>query len=167
MNAKSDSLVDQQSAARWYRSQVDWWILFFLLLPPLAAGSIIVQAIMLANGKGLLAGLLVLGFVSAVYAGLIFPMRYRIEPSELVVQSGRLRKRISLTAIEAVDSSRNPLSAPAMSLNRLRIKFGPGVFQSVLISPVDREEFLDQLAQASGMTRRGQQLVRQREQMPI
>jgi hypothetical protein len=42
-----------------------------------------------------------------------------------------------------VDSTRNPLSSPAMSLDRLRIEYGQG--KAIMISPEPRAEFLRQL----------------------
>jgi hypothetical protein len=100
--------------------------------------------------------LLVLG----IYFGLVFPMRYGLDDTHLVVRFGVCRQRIPLAAITEVKPTHNPLSSPALSLDRLHVRFGQGVFKAVMISPTDRNRFLDELAQKTGLQREGDRLVR-------
>jgi hypothetical protein len=95
-----------------------------------------------------------------VYFGLVFPMRYGLDDNHLLVRFGVCRQRIPLSAITEVCPTHNPLSSPALSLDRLRVQFGPGVFKAVMISPADRTRFLDDLAQKAGLRREGDRLVR-------
>ena len=48
-----------------------------------------------------------------------------------------------LAAIASVEPTRNPLSSPACSLGRLRIRYGA---KQIMISPLDRVGFLRALA---------------------
>jgi len=78
-----------------------------------------------------------LGPVVAVFA---FPCYYTISSREIGVRCGLLRFAIPLEKIRSVEKSRNPLSAPAPSLRRVRIDLTDGSFQ--LVSPRDREGFM-------------------------
>jgi hypothetical protein len=87
-------------------------------------------------------------------------MRYGLDDTHLLVRFGICRKRIPLVDILEVNPTHNPLSSPALSLDRLRVQFGPGAFQAVMISPAERNRFLDELAQKAGLKREGDRLSR-------
>ena len=101
-------------------------------------------------------------FEGIVFGGLVVPMYYEIGPTELLVRSGLLRYHVPLDGIESVRPSHNPLSSPAMSLDRLRIDYRvKGHKRVILISPADKSGFLDQLALAApGLVREGDSLRR-------
>ena len=145
---------------RWYRSKVDWWLALVLCAPPLA--SIVVCAALALTGNfsemawGLGSALLVFG----IYFGLVFPMRYGLDDAQLVVRYGVCRQRIPLADISEVYPTKNPLSAPALSLDRLHIQFGQGPLKAVMISPADRDGFLDHLAHTAGLKPEGERLIR-------
>lgn len=105
---------------------------------------------------GLPGVLLVLG----IYFGLVFPMRYGLDDTHLYVRFGLCRPRIPLADISEVYPTRNPLSSPALSLDRLPVQYGQGFFKAVMISPANRNGFLDDLAQKAGLKREGDRLVR-------
>ena len=65
---------------------------------------------------------------------------YRVSDGECLVRSGPFRWRIPLDDIEAVRATRNPLSSPALSLDRLEIRYAGG--RKIMISPLDRAGFL-------------------------
>jgi hypothetical protein len=108
----------------------------------------------------LLVGIAVAVFVAALYVGLLFPIRYGINDTHLIVRHGLCRYRIPLADISEVQPTRNPLSSPALSLDRLRIQFGQGFFKGVMISPAERDRFLNDPAERTGMKREGDRLLR-------
>ena len=142
-----------------FTSRVDWWLAICLFLIPCGAVLTISQGIVTADRELLWTGVVTAGVVCAVYGGLIFPMRYVIEEEALALRHGMVTQRVPLAKIERVAPSRNPLSAPALSLDRLRIDYG-GRFGFALVSPVDRDGFLDALAETTGLTRDGDTLIR-------
>ncbi len=73
---------------------------------------------------------------------------YRIGERDLSVRGGPFRWRIPLDAIVSVEPTRNPLSSPACSLDRLRIahRTDDGGERKLMISPAEKREFLDALA---------------------
>lgn len=90
--------------------------------------------------------------------GLAWPTHYTVQGDTLVIRSGLIRFHVPLEKVELIQPTRNPLSSPAWSLDRLFIRYG---YASIMISPVDREAFLDVIAShAPHLERRGDRLVR-------
>jgi hypothetical protein len=147
------------ASVHWYKSKVDWWLVPLLALPPIS--SILVAITLAQQGvpTATAIGFGVVLFVAALYLGVIFPLRYGIDRKHLIIRTGLIRQRIELDKITEVIPTRNPLSSPALSLDRLRVQFGQGIFKAVMISPNERDEFLTELATAAGLQRHGDQLV--------
>ena len=62
--------------------------------------------------------------------------------SELFVRCGPFSWTIPIREIESIESTSSALSSPALSLDRLRIRYGQ---RWVMISPEPRQAFLQQL----------------------
>jgi hypothetical protein len=94
-------------------------------------------------------------------AALLVPVRYSIGSRELIIRSGVLTQKIPLEQIRRVYPSRSLLASAAWSMDRLAIecRYSPTVY----ISPRHHEVFLDALAAAAGLARRGKELVRSTE----
>lgn len=71
---------------------------------------------------------------------LLLSTRYTLEPRQLIVRCGPLKWRIAVADITAITPTNNPLSSPALSLDRLRIDYGKG--RSLMVSPRDKVQFL-------------------------
>jgi hypothetical protein len=145
---------------RWYRSKVDWWMVPILCLPPLATIAACVALAVAGQMSALPWGIASVLLVFAIYFGLVFPLRYGLDDTHLLVRFGICRQRIPLVDISEVHPTHNPMSSPALSLDRLHVKYGQGFFKAVMISPADRNGFLDDLAQKAGLKREGDRLVR-------
>ena len=126
-----------------YRSAVDPWLWLVL------AGSIVV--IVLTGGTLLVAGdgpSRAIGVVSGLIGGglplwVLTSTSYTLTPAELIVRSGPFRWRRPLADITSITPTRNPLSSPALSLDRLRIETRGKA--ALMISPADRAGFLADL----------------------
>ncbi|MCZ2155465.1 MAG: PH domain-containing protein, partial [Bryobacterales bacterium] len=142
-------------------TKVDTWLKFVsaayivlsIGLPSWHLGS------MLSIGEPFDPGLVVLPLgVLAFMWMLAYPCEYLFEAKYLIVRSGLLRIRIPLLAITSVKPSRNPLSAPAWSLDRLDIRYGRT--KRVLISPREKDAFLADLElRAPHLIRQGDTFV--------
>jgi hypothetical protein len=143
---------------RWYPSKIDWWLAILLAVAPLMSIAAMIGTAI--AGVGVIVTLGSTVFLAAIYLGLVFPMRYGIDDQHLVVRHGLVRQRILLRDITEVKPTRNPLSSPALSLDRLAIRFGDGFFKSAMISPAAKAEFLDELAARANLRRDGDRLVR-------
>ncbi len=151
----------QSGGARvWFPSKVDTWVAVLLAGAPLA---VVLGPLLQGDYGDDPAGLWLSGFaflfLVGIYGLLVFPMRYGVGEEELTVRAGLLRWRVPLGQIESVRPSRSPFSSPALSLNRLEVRWGRGLHRRVLISPRDRERFLGLLAERTGLVRRGDSLA--------
>ena len=125
-----------------FQSKVDGWLRVVLL------GSALVCLV--AAGFVMLAGNIGTWLMAGVLAtiGSVLPLwvlgdtRYTFTASALEVRSGPFRWRVPLSEIRAVAPTRNPLSSPALSLDRLRIDYGR---RSIMVSPRDKNGFLREL----------------------
>lgn len=139
-----------------FHSEVDWWLGGLLVLTPLITLAVLVLSVI--NGDGVVAALLACALIAAIYAALVVPLRYVLEDDHLVVRFGVVRRRIPYSQIRAVQPTRNLLSSPALSLNRLWIQTGKGPLHAVMISPKRRELFLSTLSRRTGLVLRGETL---------
>jgi hypothetical protein len=76
-------------------------------------------------------------------AWLLLGTDYVLDQEHLKIRCGPFRWSIPVREIRHVEPTRNPLSSPALSLDRLRIEYGNG--KSLMISPRDTEQFLADL----------------------
>ena len=76
---------------------------------------------------------------------LLLDTNYTMTEDELRVRSGPFRWRIALGDVREVSPSRSWISSPALSLDRLRIRYGAG--RSILVSPREKQRFVDSLRQ--------------------
>jgi membrane protein YdbS with pleckstrin-like domain len=152
-----------QSQGIRYRSKVDAWLAAVLLgaflITLMAMSFVVVLLGAFATAWWIVVFVLVIwGFVLS----LLFPLYYEITASTLLVRSGWIRRQIPLSSIQRVFPTNNPLSAPALSLDRLQVEYTQGSLpRFVLISPRDKPSFLRDLADHAGdLEVQGDQLVR-------
>jgi hypothetical protein len=89
-------------------------------------------------------GLIPLFLASAYIAHLFLNTYYVIEGQKLHIKCGLFfSETIEITSINKIRPTRLMMSAPAVSLDRLEILYNK--FDSVLISPKDKEGFVKQL----------------------
>lgn len=128
-----------------YRSKVDWWMYIALALPVVGGGVALLAGITSGRMSTIVAGAGALVFFALVLGLLVLPMRYTLDDTELRIRAGRLiRIDIPLSRIISVEPTRNPLSSPALSVDRLAIAYkkGGAGYTVVRISPTDRAAFL-------------------------
>jgi membrane protein YdbS with pleckstrin-like domain len=126
-----------------YASKIDAWLVTVMALGALAA--LVACAILLSapvpHGWVIAVPLLVITVGLPIW--LFTTTRYQFQGSYLLIQSGPLKWRLPIEQIKTVSSTRNPLSSPALSLDRILIEYGQG--KSIMISPKDRQGFLAEL----------------------
>ena len=85
-----------------------------------------------------------LGSAAAFMLWTLYSIDYTLTDEKLLIRCGPFRYRVPLTEIDSVRPSRNPLSSPAGSLDRLLIKWN-SERKRILISPSRKTEFLQEL----------------------
>jgi hypothetical protein len=124
----------------YFPSKRDWW------LGLLIWGLVLLAAVpaLLKPGKGqLIIMVAVILFVGWIWFG----TGYEISDGELKIRSGPFRQRIPIQEIREIKKTRNPLSSPACSLDRMEIKYGQS--KRVMISPADKENFIKTIIEKS------------------
>ncbi|HST53850.1 MAG TPA: PH domain-containing protein [Pyrinomonadaceae bacterium] len=145
-----------------YKSKKDWWLFGLVwgaVLAPLVFGLFNVLGGNAQLGWSLVRTGIMIG---AAVLFTTYPLDYEITSGELVARSGFMRWRVLLGSIQEVSASRNPASAPAWSLDRLRVEYVKnGAERSLYISPRDKRAFMRDLADAApGLELRGDRVVR-------
>jgi len=74
---------------------------------------------------------------------LLFFTAYRLNDAFLRIRSGVFTWEIPIHTISKVELTNDPASSPALSLDRVRIEYGHT--KSVVISPLDKDQFLRDL----------------------
>jgi len=119
-----------------FRSKVDT-----ILVAPMAVGLglpllLIVRG--LAEGRPMAGAVIPLALLIAILPlGLI---SYQVTADEVIVRQGWLRWRKRLEHIEALRATRAMWSAPALSLDRIEIRTGRGLW--LMVSPADKAGFV-------------------------
>ena len=123
-----------------FRSKVDVW-LAVVVVGALPAVAVLAAPSLSAASWSQLAMWTAPGAI--LMAWLYWSTTYKFDGSDLVVRSSGLLWRVPLREIRTIAPTHNPLSSPALSLNRLRIDYGP--LKSIMVSPTHRERFLREL----------------------
>ena len=81
-----------------------------------------------------------------LYASILYLMisiKYEINESQLIIPQTMGKMIIDISTIKSIEPTHSILSAPASSLDRLRISYNK--YDDVVISPRRKEEFIRQL----------------------
>jgi hypothetical protein len=136
-----------------FPTKVDLWLGAILI------GALIASAFgiftLLAGGEWLMA--LIVLVLLGLTAMLIWPCEYVFFDDHLMIRSGVIKYRVAYADVASVRPTRNPLSAPAFSLDRLWIDAGK--FQC-MVSPKDQEGFLIELGVRARLKREGDKWVK-------
>ena len=126
-----------------YKSAVDWWFYAVIVFTFVVLGFVTFQMFLVDSQLGLfvVAGTSILGLGLPLW--LFFGTYYVISKDEIHIRSGPLSWRIKRSSIQGVERTNSPLSSPALSFNRLIIRYGDN--QSIMISPVSQDDFLTDL----------------------
>ncbi|MEO4007057.1 PH domain-containing protein [Flavobacterium sp. CAU 1735] len=121
-----------------YQSKIDSGVILILSMGLLIPGMVFIA-------KGAWPGLLIILLVAIFIAYLMRQTKYTITDTTLVVRSGFLvHIKIAISDIVSVSKTDSILSAPANSItDRIEIKYQGK--KSVIISPKERDAFLNQL----------------------
>lgn len=126
-----------------FRSKIDWWLLLIFIV---ITANIVIK-IYEANHLYSLASnfphLIIYSLVIFIIWLPIFNTYYVVENNTLVIKSLVFRWKIKLNDITQIEPTHNPLSSPALSLDRLKIYYIKNEkIATVMISPKNKEAFL-------------------------
>ena len=126
-----------------FSSRIDLWLwavlAFTLVACAFAVWTVGALGPVVATVVVLVMGVLTLALLLWIVLG----THYELAERDLLISSGPFRWRVPLEQVRAVAPSRSVLSAPALSLDRMRITYGRA--GSILISPRNKLQFLEEL----------------------
>lgn len=128
-------------AAKKFKSKVDLWIRILLIVVIVLQIWVVGMAAVqmpdpLATTGMILLAIAVVGLIIWALLG----THYTVDRGTLRIVSGPFRWKVPIDQITSVEATRNPLSSPALSLDRLRIRYGKN--RRIMISPADKDGFL-------------------------
>lgn len=121
-----------------YKSKTDVWIAAIFVFA--IAGSLFGVAAVLSTAGPWWSVVVSVSLGVLLPSWLLFGTTYRLESGQLLVRSGPFKWRVPVASITSIAPTRNPLSSPALSLDRLRIEYARG--QVIMISPRNKDMFL-------------------------
>jgi hypothetical protein len=143
IDGRSSQIARAATSGRSFRSALDGWVVALVLIPTGFSLLMVLLETGLTSRRALLAAALVLGGGVLLPAVLYVVTVYDFTDSELRIRVGPFTTRVPYATIKSIEPSSDLASAPAWSLDRLRVEYGDG--KQVLISPTQRESFLELL----------------------
>ena len=115
-----------------YRSKIDWWLILLILG---------------VFGYPIVEGLVKRQFgLSLTMLAILLVIFWMFSKIKYIIDSNVLKiwwLKIEIKSIKRIYKTRNPLSSPALSLDRITIVYNK--YDEVLISPKDKQGFVEEL----------------------
>lgn len=120
-----------------FRSKIGFEILIplTLIISALTAVTIFQEA-----WGGLFVMIIAIAFISSFYLNTSYQLT---SDGQLIITCGFFRSAIAVASIRKIRYIKNILSSPALSIDRLEIHYNK--FDSILISPKDRSDFIERI----------------------
>ena len=128
-----------------FESKIDVWLAAILVLTILLCFLVSFRMASKMDVAGLLGALLIALSGVALPVWLLLATHYTITGENLKIQSGPFSWVIAINEITTIKETRNPLSSPALSLDRLQIFYKGG--KSVMVSSKNKQAFLNAINQ--------------------
>lgn len=120
-----------------FRSRIDAWLAIVMLGVP----AIVLASVVPTLPRGGAATAMVVGLLAlALPLWVLTSTRYDLSADTLRIVSGPFRWKVPIAGITSVVRTRSAFSSPALSLQRLQLRYGDG--RSIMISPTDEPAFL-------------------------
>jgi membrane protein YdbS with pleckstrin-like domain len=126
-----------------FRSKVDLWLVVVIIAVPIMLLDYILDGLNTPDKVAELLALAIVVIVLGLLTWVYFSTRYTITGDFLLVKAGPFSWVIPIEDIVSVEPTRNPSSSPALSLDRLLIRYGHSA--ELMISPKDKTGFMKEL----------------------
>jgi len=124
---------------------VDAWLMILLYAGPVALVPLGIYAWLQGQADATMTCLMLFVGLMLLNRLLTAPCRYTLTDDTLNIRCGMLFSSVPLSRVRDAELSSTWQSAPALSLRRVKIKLDRGVR---IVSPVDREAFIQDLMTA-------------------
>jgi len=125
-----------------FTSKIDWWLLLILIIVTVSIISKIYKAHHSYSLASNFTYLVIYSLIIFLMWMPVFNTYYVVDQNKLIIKSMVFRWKINIDDITKIEETHNPLSSPALSLDRIKIYyFKNGSVNSIMISPKDKEGF--------------------------
>ena len=137
--------ADEAGEAKVYRTAIDWWLGLLLAACEVLFLYLVIEPIIRRGTVEWAMVLLTVGMSILILP--LFGIKYVMYSEHLLISMSLYGKlRVRYADIVEIKKTNNPLSSAAMSLRRIQIDYiENGVHRMILISPVKRKTFLEEL----------------------
>ncbi len=129
-----------------FKSKIDRWLLYLLIA--VIVFEVVVLGVAATQAGSVVAALSIVAaalLIVALIGSLLVRTHYTVQGNILRIASGPFSWKVPVDQIESVKATRNPLSSPALSLDRLQISYGKD--RRIMVSPADKAGFLKAVGQ--------------------
>ena len=129
-----------------YKSKIDWWVIIVL------TGSSLLLLTLVYNfdSQNLHEDIIFSVVFSSLALVVLLPIPttyYIVDGEILKIHSIFLKWEIPLSSIEKIKETSDSLSAPALSLDRIKIEYKKDdIHKSIMVSPRNKTEFIKQVS---------------------
>ena len=131
-----------------YSSKIDTWLGVVLIGSMVVCAIASYQVVKIGTPASMVTVVPILLIGMGLPLWLMLSTSYALSSGRLLIKSGPFKWVVPIESITGVMPTSNPLSSPALSLDRLQINYGNGA--SVMISPENKEQFLKDLETLRG-----------------
>ena len=133
-------------AAKRFTSKVDPWIRVVLLSIVVVDAAIVLRIALSPESPAITTATILVCIVAMAFVlSLLLRTHYTVDRNNLRIVSGPIVRNIDIDQITSVSPSRSLLSSPALSLDRLLIRYGKR--RRIIVSPADKQGFLRAIGQ--------------------
>ena len=126
-----------------YRSKIDWWLAALLGYAIVFSAGYSIYMMAMGGPEYWWLALITTAVGAGLPLWILLTTRYILEAETLFVKSGPLTWRVPIAEISDIRPTRNPLSSPALSIDRLRIEYSG--CRAIMISPREKEHFVAEI----------------------
>jgi hypothetical protein len=132
-----------------FASKRDAWLSITVVFTDLVivfAMIVLIRTMLRTRQLAILPGIIICIVSFALLTSILVATHYHVREGRLFVRSGPFKWQISIADIQSVHATRNPLSSPALSLDRLSIQYHEdGNSRALMVSPLQKDAFVQAL----------------------
>jgi purine-cytosine permease-like protein len=128
-------------AAKRFKSKIDRWV-FVLLIVVIIVQIVAIGSAALQMGDPLVTTGMIFLMIAVVglMVWLLLGTHYTVDRGVIKIASGPFRWKVPIDQITSLTATKSPLSSPALSLDRICIRYGK--WRRIMVSPSDKAGFL-------------------------
>lgn len=138
--------VNQSDTVMTYKSKIDKWLIAVVAIAIAGTiASVVIPLISSFSIAALVIGIIYSALITTLLVGIMRDTKYIIDGEVLIIRCTFLMHyKIDINSIREISDTRSIISAPALSLDRIKIKSKGGI---AIISPADKTAFVSALKQ--------------------